>query len=83
MWLLVAESIEVPRPGDGAAETGWPLSKTVNLFSVIRKILGERIELKSTGNTSIQESFKARANINKKERVWKVLCKPLQRAPHH
>ena len=83
MWPPVAASVEVPRLGDGAAEMGWPLSKTVNLFSLMIKILGERIELKSTGNTSIQESFKARANINKKERVWKVLCKPPQRVPHH
>ena len=41
MWPPVAASVEVPRPGDGAAKMGWPLSKTVNLFSLIIKILAE------------------------------------------
>lgn len=77
-------------PGDGAIEMGEPLSKTVILFSFNQIFKGEdqvKIYRKcfSTGNASIQGSFKAHANIHNEEHVWKVLCKPSssQSVPQH
>lgn len=54
IWWLGARKMELLKP----------LNKWLFNFLLI-KFLGQRTELKSTGNTSIQESFQAHANINK------------------
>jgi hypothetical protein len=79
---LGVSGIGLLAPGDRAIEIGEPLSESIIFF--LNQTFRERVKLKSTGNTSIQETSHTLASININDPIWKVLCKPSssQSTPH-